>query len=61
MILKTNQGQLIDAIAFNIDSEIWPNANARLVHLAYKLDINHFRGKSTLQLIAQTIKVTSQR
>ena len=61
MILKTNQGQLIDAIAFNIDGEIWPNANARLVHLAYKLDINHFRGKSTLQLIAQTIKVTSQR
>lgn len=58
MVLQTEQGELIDAIAFNVDVEKWPNLSARNVHVAYKLDINHFRGKSTLQLLVHTIKVT---
>lgn len=61
MVVQTEQGELIDGIAFNIDPTEWPNPSADSVHLAYKLDINHFRGKSTLQLLVQTIKVTSQR
>ena len=47
--------QVFDAIAFNIDVKAWPNANAAKVHLAYRLDINEFRGKRTLQLMVESI------
>jgi single-stranded-DNA-specific exonuclease len=41
--------RIFDAIAFNIDRDQWPNA-ARKVRLAYRLDINEFRGSRSLQL-----------
>lgn len=41
--------RVFDAIAFNIDRAEWPNA-ARKVRLAYRLDINEFRGSRSLQL-----------
>ena len=56
--LKTvlqKQGQLFDAIAFNIDIKEWPNSAAKFVRVAYKLDINEFRGKQTLQLMVESI------
>ncbi|MEL0028081.1 MAG: hypothetical protein VW625_05370, partial [Perlucidibaca sp.] len=37
-------------IAFNIDREHWPNRACQRVRLAYRLDLNHFRGMETLQL-----------
>ncbi|KGK00409.1 single-stranded-DNA-specific exonuclease RecJ [Thalassotalea sp. ND16A] len=45
----------IDAIAFNVDTSIWPNHKCETVHLAYKLDINEFRGKQTVQLLVDHI------
>ncbi len=47
--------QVFDAIAFNIDVKAWPNHNAKKVHLAYKLDVNEFRGKRTVQLMVENI------
>ncbi|WP_448548363.1 single-stranded-DNA-specific exonuclease RecJ [Thalassotalea fusca] len=44
-----------DAIAFNVDIQQWPNANATHVKLAYRLDINEFRGKQSLQLMVEHI------
>ncbi|HEX4869827.1 MAG TPA: single-stranded-DNA-specific exonuclease RecJ [Moraxellaceae bacterium] len=44
--------RVFDAIAFNIDRERWPN-EARRVRLAYRLDINEFRGSRTLQLMVE--------
>ncbi|MFZ5560988.1 MAG: single-stranded-DNA-specific exonuclease RecJ [Pseudomonadota bacterium] len=41
--------RVFDAIAFNVDRDIWPN-QARRVRLAYRLDINEFRGSRALQL-----------
>ena len=38
-------------IAFNIDREQWPNANVRWVELAYKLDLNEYRGNESVQLL----------
>lgn len=43
--------QLIEAIAFNIDPTIWPNPQLQKVRAAFKLDINEFRGKTSLQLL----------
>lgn len=52
MQLKTEcGGQTLDAIAFNIDRELWPNPTVRWVDLAYKLDVNEFRGNETVQLM----------
>ncbi|AXI01840.1 single-stranded-DNA-specific exonuclease RecJ [Aquirhabdus parva] len=42
-------GGWLDAIAFNIDTNAWPNESAR-VQMAYQLDINEFRGERRLQL-----------
>jgi len=48
-------GPMIDAIAFNIDLNIWPDASRQEIDIVYKLDINHFRGQSNLQLIIEYI------
>ncbi|WP_417661183.1 single-stranded-DNA-specific exonuclease RecJ [Pseudomonas sp.] len=52
MVLKTEcGGQTLDAIAFNIDRDQWPNPTVRWVELAYKLDVNEYRGNETVQLL----------
>ena len=55
MLLKTDGGMLLDAIAFNVELEIWPNMNCSRVQLVYKLDINEFRGKQTVQLLVDAL------
>jgi single-stranded-DNA-specific exonuclease len=47
--------QLIDAIAFNVDTEVWPNPNADKIHLVYKLDINVWQGRESVQLMVEEI------
>ncbi|GAC21368.1 single-stranded-DNA-specific exonuclease RecJ [Paraglaciecola arctica] len=51
MMVKHESGVLIDAIAFNVDLAQWPNPECSHVSLAYKLDINEFRGRTSLQLM----------
>ncbi len=51
--------QLIDAIAFNIDPKCWPNTQAKKIKLAYKLDVNEYRGNKTVQLMVDYIEVIS--
>jgi single-stranded-DNA-specific exonuclease len=47
--------QAIDAIAFNIDKQDWPAAEMTDIEIAYRLDINEFRGNQTLQLMVEHI------
>lgn len=47
--------QTIDAIAFNIDKQDWPAADMTDIEIAYRLDINEFRGNQTLQLMVECI------
>lgn len=54
----THSGQQVDAIAFNVDLKSWPNHRARYVHVAYKLDINFFQGRTRLQLMIQAMNAT---
>lgn len=56
LLLKHNSGTLLDAIAFNVDLASWPNPNAMAARVAFKLDINQFRGKSSLQLMVEGIE-----
>lgn len=46
-------GPQLDAIAFNVDRSSWPNYQCRQVQLAYKLDINEFRGRRSVQLLVE--------
>lgn len=48
MVLKLDQ-VTVDAIAFNIDVNTWPDLNVKRVHVAYKLNINEFRGQQSVQ------------
>ncbi|MBA6305221.1 single-stranded-DNA-specific exonuclease RecJ [Colwellia sp. MB02u-14] len=47
------EGQVFDAIAFNVDLTRWPDHKTQQVHLAYRLDINEFRGKQSVQFIVE--------
>ena len=43
----------VEAIAFNVDN--WPDPNAKEISIAYRLDINEFRGDRNLQLVVEQI------
>lgn len=54
-------GQPVDAIAFNIDLNEWPNHRARYLHAAYRLDINEYNGRTKLQLMVSSMKAVPER
>nr|WP_283632960.1 single-stranded-DNA-specific exonuclease RecJ [Alteromonas macleodii] len=56
MVVKSDGANEVDAIAFNVDLKSWPNAMVKRVHIAYRLDINVFRGQETVQLIVEQIE-----
>jgi single-stranded-DNA-specific exonuclease len=57
MVLQVPGGSdVLDAIAFNIDPQIWPNPEVKRVLLAYTLDINEFRGRQSLQLMVRHLQ-----
>jgi len=45
-------GELVDGIYFNMDLAIWPNT-CEQADLVYRLDINEFRGRQSVQLMVQ--------
>ncbi len=47
---------MLDGIAFNVDLRRWPDASVKTVRLAYRLDINEFRGNQSLQLMVEYIE-----
>jgi len=53
MLEPLGGGPLLDGIAFNIDTTLWPDPSVKQVELAYKLDINEFRGNRSVQLIIE--------
>ncbi|EEG6964671.1 single-stranded-DNA-specific exonuclease RecJ [Salmonella enterica] len=55
MVEPVGGGPLLNGIAFNIDTTCWPDNGVREVELAYKLDINEFRGNRSLQIIIDDI------
>ncbi|GAA5315324.1 MAG: single-stranded-DNA-specific exonuclease RecJ [Candidatus Pelagadaptatus aseana] len=53
-------GEVVDAIAFNVDLELWPNPGATQLRAAYRLDINEFRGQQSLQLMVEYLEPVSR-
>lgn len=55
MVEPVGGGPLLDGIAFNVDTAVWPDNGVREVTLAYRLDINEYRGNRSLQLIIENL------
>ena len=49
-------GPLLDAVVFNIDPRLYPDLSIKQARLAYKLDINEFRGNRSVQLLVDYIE-----
>ena len=45
--------QILDAIAFNVDVDIWPDQSVEEAEIAYRLDVNEFRGQQSVQLVVE--------
>lgn len=50
---------IIDAIAFNVDVAAWPDPQVTTITAAYRLDVNRFRNRESVQLIIQHIEKVS--
>ncbi len=46
----------LDAIAFNVDVNKWPNERCSNIDAAYRLDVNFYRGREKLQLLIEELK-----
>lgn len=53
-LMKDNT--LIDAIAFFVDTAVWPNHRCEHIRAAYRLDINEYKGRSSIQLIIEHLE-----
>ncbi|KFZ39165.1 ssDNA exonuclease RecJ [Shewanella mangrovi] len=57
LVLESECGSvMVDGIAFNVDLSVWPDTSVQHVRLAYKLDINEFRGNISLQLLIDQLE-----
>ena len=56
LVLREPSVGEIDAIAFNVDLSVWPNAMVKQVRIAYRLDINVYRGQESVQLIIEQLE-----
>ena len=54
-LFPANGSVLIDAIAFNVDLDIWPDPSIEHAEIAYRLDVNEFRGQRSVQLMVEHI------
>ncbi|MGP3591336.1 single-stranded-DNA-specific exonuclease RecJ [Vagococcus sp. WN89Y] len=55
MLEPVGGGPLLDGIAFNVDTTCWPDNGVRQVNIAYKLDVNEYRGNRSVQLIIENL------
>ncbi|RUO74052.1 single-stranded-DNA-specific exonuclease RecJ [Pseudidiomarina sediminum] len=53
LVLRSNDGVMLDAIAFNVDTQRWPDLEVRRAELVYKVQLNHFRGRTNVQLLVE--------
>jgi single-stranded-DNA-specific exonuclease len=54
-LVVPDSGEEVDAIAFNVDTTVWPNTQVKYIEVAYRLDVNFFRGRQTVQLLVEAL------
>ena len=55
LAVNPEKQQLIDAIAFNVDTEQWPNHQLEKASMIYRLDVNVWRGRESVQLMVDKL------
>jgi single-stranded-DNA-specific exonuclease len=48
--------KVIEAIAFFVDTQVWPNHRCEMIRAAYRLDVNEYKGRSSVQLIVEHLE-----
>ncbi len=56
LVLELPGAEVVDAIAFNVDLDLWPDPSREWVEAAYRLDVNEFRGRRSLQLVIEQLQ-----
>ena len=56
LVLRSRDGAVLDGIAFNVDTQRWPDLAVREVQVAYQLQLNHFRGATNVQLLVEHLQ-----
>jgi single-stranded-DNA-specific exonuclease len=56
----SKDSRMIDAIAFFVDTAVWPQHSCEKIKIAYKLDINEYMGNRKLQLIVEYLEPASR-
>lgn len=56
---KSDDSKIVDAIAFNVSPDNWPQEDCQHVHLSYRLDVNEYRGNRNVQLLVDHILAAS--
>ena len=52
---ESEPGKIVDAIAFNVPEESWPDSQATRIELVFRLAVNDFRDSLNLQLMVEKI------
>ncbi len=52
---ESEPGKIVDAIAFNVPEESWPDSHATRIELVFRLVVNDFRDSLNLQLMVEKI------
>ena len=55
VLSRADSNCVVDAIAFNVDLNVWPTDYKHAL-LAYRLDVNEYRGKRSVQLVVVSIQ-----
>jgi single-stranded-DNA-specific exonuclease len=50
LVLEGPDRVTVDAIAFNVDLAVWPDPSVQRIHALYLVQLNHFRGRTSVQL-----------
>ncbi|WKE66377.1 single-stranded-DNA-specific exonuclease RecJ [Gallaecimonas kandeliae] len=57
LVLSPSGGEpMLDAIHFNADLNLWPNPAIQWVRAAFKLDINEYKGRQSVQLLVDHLE-----
>jgi single-stranded-DNA-specific exonuclease len=52
----TKGDSIFDAIAFFVDTSVWPNHRCQTVRVAFRLDVNEYKGQRNVQLMVEYIE-----
>ncbi|OGT60122.1 MAG: single-stranded-DNA-specific exonuclease RecJ [Gammaproteobacteria bacterium RIFCSPHIGHO2_12_FULL_45_12] len=52
----SKNGKVIEAMAFFVDTESWPNHRVASVQAVYRLDVNEYKGRRSVQLIVDHLE-----